>query len=253
MDTGRTISALVVAHNEEAQLADCLKQLRFADEIVVVLDRCTDGSGDIARRLADKVVEGSWESEADRRNTGIDACAGGWIFEVDADERVSPELAAEIRRVTAESGHDRHLIPVDNYIGTRLVRFGWGGSFGKGAYHGLFRKHAKRWGEGRVHPALQLSGRQGPTLSRPLAHYVDRNISDMIARLDRYTRARAQDLRENGDPDSTLTYIRRFFGRIYKCYLYHHGYREGGWGLLIAIFAGLYPLLSHLRAKLEDS
>ncbi len=252
MNTARRISALVVAHNEEGQLADCLAPLRFADEIVVVLDRCTDGSAEIARRLADKVIEGAWEAEADRRNTGIDACSGDWVVEVDADERVSPELAAEIRRVTTESAYDRHLIPVDNYIGGRLVRYGWGGSFGKGAYHGLFRRPAKRWGRGRVHPVLQLSGRQGPTLDNPLAHYVDRNISDMILRLDRYTRARAQDLREHGDPDSTLTYIRRFFGRIYKCYLYHHGYREGRWGLLIAIFAGLYPLLSHLRAKLEE-
>jgi glycosyltransferase involved in cell wall biosynthesis len=247
------LSALVVVHNEDRRLTACLERLRFADEIVVVLDRCSDGSADIARQFSARLVEGGWEMEADRRNIGIDACRGDWILEVDADERVPPALAAEIRSIIDQPGADRHLIPVDNYIGDRLVRYGWGGSFGKGAYHGLFRKGCKRWGSGRVHPKIHLSGQQGRTLNNPIDHLVDRSISDMLRRLDSYSTARAQDLRDHGDPDSTLTYIRRFWGRIYKCYLYHHGYREGGWGVLIAICAGLYPLLSHLKAKLEPN
>jgi glycosyltransferase involved in cell wall biosynthesis len=251
VSTPPTLSALVVIHNEEARLTDCLERLRFADEIVVVLDRCTDRSAEIARRYANRMVEGAWELEAGRRNTGIEACHGDWILEVDADERVSQDLAAEIRQVVAASTCDRHLIPVDNYIGTKLVRHGWGGSFGKSAYFGLFRKGAKRFGAGRVHPQLQLTGQQGPTLTHPLEHLVDRNISDMIRRLDRYTTARAQDLRERGDPEPTRTYVRRFFTRLYKCYIHDKGYREGGWGVLIAFFGGLYPLLSHLKAKLE--
>jgi glycosyltransferase involved in cell wall biosynthesis len=245
------LSALVVARNEERQLAQCLEPLTFADEIVVVLDRTTDGSKDIALRFGARLVEGAWEREGERRNAGIAACNGDWILEVDADERVGPALAAEIRETVARSPHDRHLIPVDNYVGARLVRHGWGASFGKSAYPGLFRKGAKTWGAGRVHPALNLAGRQGPMLRARLDHYVDRDISDMIRRLDRYTSARAQDLRENGDPDSTARYVRRMFSRAYKCYVRRRGYKEGGWGLLIAILAGLYPILSHLKAKLE--
>jgi glycosyltransferase involved in cell wall biosynthesis len=248
---GPTVSALVVIHNEEARLADCLERLRFADEIVVVLDRCTDGSREIALRYTDRLVEGAWDREAGRRNAGIEACRGDWILDIDADEHVSPALAAEIRQTVSGSKFDRHLIPVDNYIGQKRVRHGWGGTFGKSGSWGLYRKGAKRFGEGRVHPKLHLSGEEGPRLRTPLDHMVDRNISDMIRRLDRYTTARAQDLREHGDPDPTRTYVRRFFTRIYKCYVHDDGYKEGGWGLLIAIFAGLYPLLSHLKAKLE--
>ena len=74
----KKLSALVVAHNEEDQLADCLEQLDFADEIVVVLDKCTDGSKEIAARFTDRLVEGSWEIEGDRRNKGIEACDGEW-------------------------------------------------------------------------------------------------------------------------------------------------------------------------------
>src|SRR5439155_2520955 len=93
------LSALVVVHDEECQLAECLACLGFADEIVVVLDRCRDRSRDIAVGFAARLVEGAWEREGPRRHAGIEACRGEWIFEVDADERVTPELAAEIRQV----------------------------------------------------------------------------------------------------------------------------------------------------------
>ena len=73
----------------------------------------------------------------------------------------------------------------------------------------------------------------------------------MIRRLDSYTTARAADLRESGNVGSLANNIRRFFSRFFKCYVGRKGYREGGYGFLIALFAGLYPLLSHLKARLE--
>ena len=240
-----------MARNEAGQLADCLSCLGFADEIVVVLDRCEDGSDEIARRFTDRVIEGAWEREGERRNAGIAACRGEWILEIDADERVGPELAAEIGDVVAHSAADWHLIRIDNYIGDRLVRWGWGASFGRSAHAGLFRRGAKRWGAGRVHPAIALSGSQGPTLSAPLAHYVDRNISDMLRRLDRYTSARARDLRDSGDIGSFAHNLRRIFSRFWKCYVARRGYREGEWGFLIALCAALYPILSYLKARLD--
>lgn len=246
------LSALVVARNEEAQLAECLARLGFADEIVVVLDRCEDRSRDIARQFTDRVVEGAWEREGPRRNTGIAACRGGWILEIDADERVGPELAAEIAAVAARSPASWHLIPVDNYIGDRMVRYGWGASFGRSAHAGLFRRGAKRWGDQRVHPAVALSGPQGPTLDARLVHHVDRNISDMLRRLDRYTSARAQDLRDSGDIGSFAHNLRRIVSRFGKCYFGRRGYREGPYGFLIALCAGLYPILSYLKARLES-
>ena len=192
------LSSLVVVHNEEERLAACLDKLAFADEIVVVLDKCTDGSKSIALSFTDRLVEGSWELEGPRRNSGIDACRGDWILEVDADEHVTPDLAAEIRRVVENTPYDYHILSVDNWIGRRLVRHGWGASFGKAAYTGLFRRGAKRWGNERVHPKLTLVGRKGPALAHPIQHYVDRNISDTIRRFDAYSTARAKDLRELG-------------------------------------------------------
>ena len=246
------LSVLVVVHNEEDHLEECLKALSFADERVVVLDRCTDGSKAIAEMHAEHLLEGDWEREGPRRNAGIDACRGQWIFEVDADERVQEDLGREVRRVAQASTFDWHEVPVDNYIGTRLVRWGWGGSFGTTAVPRVFRKGVKVWGGQRVHPSLIWQGQKGPRLRHALQHYVDRNISEMISRLDRYTTAHARDLRESGRPGSLAANLRRLFSRFFKCYVGRKGYREGGWGFLIALFAGLYPLLSYLKATLEQ-
>ncbi len=131
------LSALVVAHHEEAQLANCLDTLKFANELVVVLDKCTDGSKAIAERYADRIIEGSWPIEADRQHAGIDACSGDWILHIDADERVPPVLAEEVCLKINGAAPGYFLIPFDNYIGNRLVRYGGAGSFGVGAPAGL--------------------------------------------------------------------------------------------------------------------
>ena len=245
------LTALVTVHNEEAQLADCLDRLAFADEIVVVLDRCDDGSRDIAARYTDRLIEGAWEIEGPRRNAGIAACGGDWLFEVDADERVSPALAEEIRGVIEDAAPGYFLLPYDNYIGDRLVRYGWGASWGVSATARLFSRGAKSWGDQRIHPKVTLSGARR-WLTTPMEHYVDDDISDMIHRLDRYSTMRARDLRDSGDIGGLLNNIRRLFSRFIKCYVMRRGYREGGYGFLIALFAGLYPLLSYLKARYED-
>jgi glycosyltransferase involved in cell wall biosynthesis len=250
MSAGAKLSVLVVAHNEERQLADCLARLTFADEIVVLLDRCTDRSGEIARQHGAKIVEGAWPIEGDRRNAGIAACAGDWIFEVDGDERVPAELGAEIRAAIATAAPGYFLIPYDNYIGDRLVRYGWGASWGKSAAPALFSRGAKIWGRQRIHPKLELNGARR-TLTTPIEHYVDRDIADMLARLDRYTTARAADLRAGGDIGTFTANVRRIFSRFWKCYVRRQGYREGPYGFLIALMAGLYPILSYLKARLE--
>ena len=245
-----SLSALVVVHDEAAQLADCLDRLSFADEIVVVLDRCSDGSRDIAARYTDRLIEGGWEIEGHRRNAGIAACGGDWLLEVDADERVSPALAEEIRAAIADAAPGYFLLPYDNYIGERLVRYGWGASWGVSATVRLFSRGAKTWGEQRIHPEVTLVGARR-WLTTPMIHYVDDDISDMIRRLDRYSTMRARDLRDSGDIGGLANNVRRLFSRFIKCYVMRRGYREGGYGFLIALFAGLFPLLSYLKARYE--
>lgn len=246
------LSALIVARNEAERLPRCLASVAFADEIVVVLDRSTDSSAEIARAAGATVLEGEWELEGPRRNAGIAACTQDWVLEVDADETVPPELAALIRDTIASSPHAFHRVAIDNYIGTRLVRHGWAGSFGTVRKPILFRRGAKRWRDQRVHPGLEWTGREGPPIDgAAIRHEVDRDISDMLRRLDRYSSLKAADLLASGDIGTLPGNLRRFVSRFFKALVSRRGYREGGWGLLLAFCAGLFPLLSHLKARLE--
>lgn len=250
MTAAPRLSALVVVHDEERQLADCLAQLAFADELVVVLDRCTDRSEEIARAAGARCLTGAWPLEGDRRNAGIAFCSGDWIVEVDADERLPAALAAEIRRTIADAAPGYFLVPFDNYVGNRLVRHGWGASWGVMAAPRLFSRGAKRWGPERVHPALTLQGPKRRLTAR-MIHYVDRDISDMLRRLDSYTTARAADLRAGGEIGSFGRALRRMPTRFLKCFIGRKGYREGYYGFLIAVMAALYPMIAHLKARLE--
>ena len=245
------ISAFVVAHNEEARLDGCLQALGFADEIVVVLDRCTDQSKAIAEKYGARCVEGAWPLEGPRRQAAVDACSHPWLLDVDADERVPAELAATLHDLVATTSYTHFPVGIDNYIGQTLVRYGWGAYFGVQSRVSLFKRGAKRWGDQRVHPRVTFEGPRGPCLRPAYRHNVDDNISDMIHRFDRYTTARAQDLRSQGVPETLGHNVRRLFSRFFKCYVRGKGYKEGGYGLLVCLFAGLYPIVSYLKATLE--
>ena len=246
------LSAALCVHNEAEQLAECLETLAFADEIVVVLDRCNDGSKEIAEKFGARTIAGAWPLEGPRRHAGIDLCTGDWILEVDADERASEALGREIHEAIAHAAPGYFLVPFDNYIGARLVRHGWGGSWGVMAAPRLFTPGAKQWGASRIHPPLILSGPKR-WLHTALKHYVDRDFADMIARLQRYSNARAVDLRDSNTKLPPMIWtLRRSISRFLKCYFMRKGYREGRWGFAIALMAALYPLLSHLKAELDD-
>jgi glycosyltransferase involved in cell wall biosynthesis len=241
------LSALVVARNEEQRLTACLEHLAFADEIVVLLDRSTDRSAEIAQLFGARLVEGGWEREGERRNAGIAACRGRWILEVDADEWVTPALAAEIVARLPDAADGYFLVPMANHIGGRLVRFGWGAYNGVAAKKALFRAGAMRWGAGRVHPAITLSG-AAQALTHPIQHFVYRDIADMIARLNRYTDLAAQDAVEAKRPQQLRPALRRMASRAWKSYVARRGYREGSYGVALALVSALYPILIYLKA-----
>jgi glycosyltransferase involved in cell wall biosynthesis len=246
-----SLSVVLCAHNEEAVLDACLQRLTFADEVVVLLDRCTDGSETIARRYADRVVGGDFALEGPRRAAAVSAASGDWILEVDADEIVPQALGAEIRAlVDSAPAADYFQVPIENYVGDHLIRYGWGGSFGTTSVARLFRRGVKTWGLEHVHPTVRFHGVEGAILRHGINHRVDTDIGDMMRRLERYTALRAVDLaaRPRGGVVSNLF---RAVRRFYKCYVGRKGYREGDWGLLIALMAALYPLISTLRARLE--
>jgi glycosyltransferase involved in cell wall biosynthesis len=243
------LSALICARNEEARLAACLRELAGCDELVVVADRCTDRTAEIARRFGAQVIEGIFPLESQRKEAGLAACSGDWILEIDADELAGPLVVAEARRAIEATDGDWFLVPIDNYIGEQLVRGGWGGSFGTTSVARLYRPAVKRWKPERVHPGVSFNGRFAGVLRGSIRHEIDEDIGDMIDRLNRYTALRAADLADRGEPGRLGDNVFRGFRRFWKCYVRRKGRTEGDLGFLISLMAALYPVLSHLRAK----
>ena len=92
----KKLSVLIVINNEEKQIEECLKSVKFADEIVVILDKCTDNSEKIVKKYTKKFFCGKWNIEGKRRNFGIKNCNFTWILEIDADEIINRDLSVEI-------------------------------------------------------------------------------------------------------------------------------------------------------------
>ena len=241
------LSVLVVARDAEGQLDECLNSASFAAEIVVVLDRCTDRSAELAHRAGAHILEGSWPVEADRRNAGIALCSRPWILELDADERISDPLHNELEQALGRADCSHYYVPFHNYIGEVWVKHGWGAYNGVAAKPCLFRAGAKSWGGGEIHPSISLTGRGG-RLNGHIDHFVDPDVAGVIRRLDRYSDAAAKGVVETGQRLYVHRTVRRFFSRFLKSYWQRRGYREGWRGVLLALFAGLYPVLTHIKA-----
>ena len=245
--TAPTLSALCVVHNGEALLEACLASVAFCDEIVVVLDRCTDRSKEIAQRFDAVLVEGAWPIEGPRRNAGLEACTQDYVLEIDADERVPEALADELRAILSSRPKGGVFIPFDNRIGGAPVRFGWGAYNGVGGKRCVFPRGTKHWGAGRLHPSISQPDEAARTTER-MIHLVYDDIPHMYQRLLRYCRLAAEDMVEQGKIPGAFSTGRRVFSRFFKAYVQRQGHKEGVYGVALAVYAGLYPLISHLMA-----
>ena len=244
-----SLSVLVVVHNEEKQLKECLQTISFADEIVVVLDKCNDKSKEISSKFTKNIYSGKWDIEGERRNFGLKKCTKEWIFEIDADERVPSSLRKEIIKTIKVNKKDWFHIKLNNFVGKNIVSYGWGAYIGKSAYAGLFRNGKKKWGLQRVHPKIILKGEKGIALRNHLDHYYCQNIDDLFLKLNTYSSLRALDLKDNHSNETLSKNILRLFSRFWKSYFLRKGYKEKNYGVIIAIIAALYPLISYLKFK----
>jgi len=247
---GVKLSALVCVQNQDVQLGECLQRLDFCDEVVVVADRCTDRSLEIARRAGARTVAGVFPFEDQRREAGLAACAGDWILEVEPDERVDSALAWEIRaRLKLGAAGDYFEIPVHNYIGDDLVLRGWAGSLGQSAAVRLYRRGVKGWRRRRHVAGHVVHGRSAGALKGAIRRLAGRDVNDLVARFNRATALRAEDLADAADPGGLAQALLGGLGGFCSSYVVRRGWREGGLGLCLALLSGLYPVLSHLKAR----
>lgn len=233
-----TLSVVVITRNEEASLAACLETVAFASEIVVVDDGSTDDTVRVARRFTDRILERSLDRFGRQKQFAIEQARCDWVFVIDADERVTPELAAEIREVVALD--DPHI---DGYKLRRLTwLFGVPVNFSgwyKCSHLRLFRRGCARFVDRRVHeyPVLLDPSREG-RLHQHLEHHTYDSAADYAAKLDRYTTLAAEDWHDAGRRVNLLTapwfLVIVPVAAFLREFVVQGGYRGGRTGLRIA-------------------
>ena len=248
------LSAVVPTYNEQAKIGDCLRSLRWADELLVVDSNSTDGTVDAARELADRVEVHPFEGFAAQKNWCLDRASHRWVLLVDADEVCSPELRDEITRVLARPSDAGYWIPRVNYfLGKRMRGCGWG----RQKVLRLFDRERGRYPDRLVHETLALDGSAG-YLNAPLFHRPYESLDDYWVKFHRYARLSAEEMRAQGRKCGIGSVLSRPPARFIRMYFLQLGFVDGAHGLVLCGLAALqvyakYATLWELNRENEDS
>jgi glycosyltransferase involved in cell wall biosynthesis len=238
------VSVTIITRNEARHLASALESVAWADERIVVDSGSTDDTIEIARRQATRVEVRTWDSYASQKNYAASLAQHDWILSLDADERVSPALADEIRQVLNSNDAARgYRIPrATYYLGAWIHSTDWWPDW----QLRLYDRRVGQWARVHVHESVRLSGPMA-YLRGELLHYPYGSVSDHLETIDRYTTMAAAELKSQGR--------RATFGRIavhpplafLRNYLLRGGIRQGTPGLVVSLLNSYYVLLKFVK------
>ncbi len=235
--TTPTLSVIVITKNEASAIEACLASTAFADEWIVVDSRSDDATAEIARRLRARVIEtDDWPGFGAQKQRALDAATGRWVLAIDADERVTPELAASIRTAVAADGSGREAFEL-----LRLSRFA-----GRWIRHGdwypdrvvrLFRRDNARYSADRVHErVIVVGGAATGRLEGHLLHETMPSHADALAKLDRYSSAGAEAKFAGGARAGIGTAALHAAWAFLRSYVVRRGFLDGGAGFAVAVY-----------------
>ena len=230
------LTAIVLTLNEEKHLADCLASLRWAPRVVVFDCFSTDGTLEIARAAGAEVLQRAWDNFAGQRNAALAAVQSEWVLFVDADERVTPDLAQEIQAALARP-QAGWWIPRHNYLFGRLtLHAGWYPDY----QLRLFRRQQARYDPSRpVHELVELEGEAG-YLASPFVHLNYDHVAEFIAKQKSYAAYDARRLYAAGTRAKPRNFILQPLRQAYWRLITLHGWRDGWHGLRLSLLMGLF-------------
>lgn len=241
-----TISAVVIAQNNAAIIARCVESLAFADEVVVVDGGSADGTAEAASTAGARVVANPWPGYAAQRAFAFAQARGEWILSCDSDEAVSPELAAEVRRVVDASPPENGFwIPRRNYfLGRRIDHGPWA----RDRVLRLFRRGHGRVTDRPVHEGVEVEGGTG-VLTGPMDHYTHPTLAQSVARLNRYTSLEARE-RAGRRRIRLIDAVVPPAGVFVKYYLVRGTWRDGIHGFLLSAVTAMYKSVLYVKTWL---
>ena len=241
---GVGVSAIVLTKNEAHNIVDCLATLAWADERIVLDSLSDDDTVALAEAAGASVYQRPFRDYADQRNAALELARHRWVFFVDADERCTPVLAAEIRQVTSERDEVGWWVPRYNFIfGHRMRATGWYPDY----QLRLFRRDRGRYDPQRpVHELVILDGPVGH-LVNPLIHYNYRTLAEFHARQQRYTDYDARALWAAGQRARPHHFVLQPLREFHRRFFTWQGYRDGRYGLLLSGLMAYYEYVKYRK------
>jgi glycosyltransferase involved in cell wall biosynthesis len=237
------ITVVIPTLNEGDQVAACVRHLAWVDEVIVADGGSQDATVAAARAAGATVLEVPGVTIAAQRNAAIARARNGWVFALDADERIGPELARELEQVVRGSGaHEAYAVRRNNvYLGRRMRYAGWGDSWAVRLF-----PRTRRFVEKRVHEGLEPVADVG-RLGQPLEHTPYRDLAHHIRKLVLYAEWGALDLRDAGRRARWSDVTLRPGWQVFRTYVLQLGMLEGWRGVVLCGLAGVSVFLKYAR------
>lgn len=225
------LSVIIITKNEAANIGACLDSVAFADERVVIDSNSDDGTVQIATEKGARVISRSFDGFGAQKNFALSHAQGDWVLSIDADERVTVELATEIQR-SMDSGHaDGYEISrLSSFCGRQMRHSGWYPDY----VLRLFRRGRARFTDDLVHERVVCDGTTG-RLGQPLLHAPVMRLEDVLSRMDRYSTSSAEMIVANGKRVSFASGISHGLWTFFRTYILRAGFLDGQEGFLLAV------------------
>lgn len=244
------IIATILTKNEAHHIGDCIKTVQWADAVTVEDSFSTDGTVEIARDLGAKIFQSEFVNFAVARNIALKnarSLGGDWIFFVDADERVTPELAEEVQRVIKNNSSPAGWwVPRYNIMWGHTMK---GGGWYPDCQLRLMKIEAARYNpEREVHETVILDG-EADYLKEHLIHYNYDSLAQFKRKQNRYIDFEAKILKDKGIRAKPWTYITMPLREFKRRYFLLEGYKDGWVGLQVCSLMSWYTFVTYLRLR----
>lgn len=239
------LTVTVITFNEANHIAAALDSVSWADEIIVVDSGSTDGTADIARAKGTQVIVREWPGYSAQKNFAADQAANDWVLSMDADERVTPALAAEIRAILSSEPAARgyRIKRVSRYLGKWIRTTDWFPDY----QLRLYDRRAGRWNGFRIHESFRLAQGQPGKLAGELEHFAYRDISHHLQKIDAYTTLIAEQWVEEGRKTNPVQIALQPVLAFLRNYVLRAGFRQGATGFVISVLNSYYVFLKFAK------
>lgn len=225
------LSVIVIAKNEAAHIAACLRSVAFADEIVVLDSGSTDGTPDLCRALGARVEITDWPGFGPQKNRALALAQGEWVLSLDADETVSDALRREILHAIAAGDAPIYAMPrLSTYLGRPMRHAGWWPDH----VVRLFRRGSARFSDDLVHESLVFDGKP-EYLRSPLDHETYTSFEEIIDKINRYSSAGAEMACRRGKDSSLSLAVTKGLFAFFRTYVLRAGFLDGREGFMLAV------------------